>query len=345
MEFTAKIIAEFLKGEVVGDSGIVVSNVSKIEEGKPGTLTFLANPKYTEYIYTTQASIVLVGKDFHPIKDISATLIKVENPYQALASLLQLQESSKPEKSGISSQAFLDASARYGETLYLGAFAFVDKDVILGSHVKIYPQVYLGEKVEIGDHTIVYPGAKIYEGCKIGENCIIHAGAVIGSDGFGFAPDAANDYKKVPQIGNVVLKDFVEVGANTTIDRATLGSTVIEKGVKLDNLVQIAHNVKVGENTVMAAQSGVAGSTTIGRDCMFGGQVGITGHVKIADKVKAAAQSGIASGIKQEELIVMGAPAYSLPEYQRSYIYFRKLPSLVSRLEQMEKKLMDFENK
>jgi len=343
IEFTAKTIAEFLKGEIIGDPETSVSDISKIEEGEMGSLTFLDNPKYTDFVYTTHASIIIVKKDFVPVKDISATLIRVENPYQAIASLLQLHESAKSVKTGVSEHAFLDKTTRYGEDLYLGAFTYVEKNVTLGNHVKIYPQVYVGEEVEIGDNTVIYPGVKIYNGCKIGKNCIIHAGAVVGSDGFGFAPDEHNDYKKVPQIGNVILHDFVEIGANTTVDRATMGSTVISKGVKLDNLVQIAHNVRVGENTVIAAQTGIAGSTKIGRDCMFGGQVGITGHVEIAEKVKAAAQSGIASGIKKEGLIVQGAPAFSLPEYQRSYVYFRKLPSLVARLDQLEKKLRELE--
>lgn len=341
MKFSVKTIAKFLKGEIVGDPNITVDNFSKIEEGLPGTLSFLANPKYTEFIYKTKASVVIVNRSFTPTRKIKPTLIKVDDAYQAIAALLELQETARPEKLGISSLAFMDSSVKYGKSFYLGEFAYIGKDVHIGDHVKIYPHVYIGEKVQIKDHSIIYPGVKIYDDCIIGKNAIIHAGAVIGSDGFGFAPGSSNDYKKVPQTGNVILNDNVEIGANTTIDRATMGSTIIGKGVKLDNLVQIAHNVNVGDNTVMAAQSGIAGSTKVGRDCMFGGQVGITGHVEIADKVKAAAQSGIAAAIRKEGLVVQGSPSYSLIDYQRSYVYYKKLPSLVARLEALEKKILE----
>ena len=337
MEFSAQTIAEFLKGEIVGDPDATVHGVAKIEEATAGTLSFLSNPKYHDFAYTTQATILIVNRDFEPTKKIHATLIRVDDAYQALAALLQFQESMKPQKVGIHERSVIEDSTVYGEAIYVGACAYIGENCKLGNHVKIYPQAYIGDRVEIGDHTVIYPGVKIYHECRIGSHCVIHAGAVIGSDGFGFAPDTENLYNKVPQVGNVVIADRVEVGANTTIDRATMGSTIIHRGAKLDNLIQIAHNVEVGENTVMAAQTGIAGSTKIGKNCMFGGQVGITGHVKIADGVKAAAQSGIASGIKEEGMVVMGAPAYGLKDYNRSYVYFRKLPGLVSRLEALEK--------
>ena len=337
MEFSAQTIAEYVNGEIVGNPDIKIHDVAKIEEASEGTLTFLANPKYQEFVYTTKASVLIVNRDFEPQQRIHSTLIKVDDPYQALAKLLQLRESMKPQKTGVHGQSFIEDSTTYGDAIYVGAFAYIGENCKLGDHVKIYPQVYIGDHVEIGDHTIIYPGAKIYHECKIGSHCVIHSGAVIGSDGFGFAPNTENDFSKIPQIGNVILSDHVEVGANTTIDRATMGSTLIKKGAKLDNLIQIAHNVEVGENTVMAAQTGIAGSTKIGKNCMFGGQVGIIGHIKIADHVKAAAQSGIASGIKDEGLVVMGAPAYGAKDYNRSYVYFRKLPSIVSRLESIER--------
>lgn len=340
MEFSARTIAEFLKGEIIGDPEVQVSGVAKIEEATEGTLSFYSNPRYEAFVYTTKASILIVNRDFEPSKEVRATLIKVDDAYQALASLLQLQESMKPQKTGIHVHSAIEDSTQYGEAIYVGAYAYIGEHCKLGHHVKVYPQVYIGDHVEIGDHTVIYPGAKIYHGCKIGSHCVIHSGAVIGSDGFGFAPSSENNYNKIPQVGNVILHDYVEVGANTTIDRATMGSTVIRKGAKLDNLIQIGHNVEVGENTVMAAQTGIAGSTKIGKNCMFGGQVGITGHVSIADNVKAAAQSGIAAGIKEEGLIVMGAPAYGVKDYNRSYVYFRKLPGIVARLEAVEKSIL-----
>ncbi len=337
MEFTARSIAEFLKGEIVGDPDTKVSGVAKIEEGVEGSLSFLANPKYAGFAYTTKASILIVNEDFQPTKEVSATMIKVKDAYQAIARLLQLQESMKPKKTGVHPQSVIEDSTNYGGELYLGAHAYVGENCKIGNNVKIYPQVYIGDNVEIGDDCIFFPGVKVYQDCKIGSNCIIHAGAVIGSDGFGFAPDADNDYNKIPQIGNVILNDRVEIGANTTIDRATLGSTVLGKGVKLDNLIQIAHNVEIGTNTVMAAQSGVAGSTKIGKDCMFGGQVGITGHITVANGIKVGAQAGIAASIKEEGVILLGSPVLKIGDYNRSYVYFKKLPALVKRLERLEK--------
>ena len=344
MEFTAKAVAEFLKGEVIGNPDIKVNNVSKIEEGTTGTLSFLANPKYEEYVYSSEASIIIVNRNFNPAKKTKATLIKVEDAYQAIASLLQLQESMIPEKIGIHGQSWIEKSVEYGKDLYVGAFSYIGENCKLGDQVKIYPQVYVGDNVEIGDGTVIYPGTRIYHGCKIGKNCNIHSGAVIGSDGFGFAPDSVRDYKKIPQVGNVILEDNVEIGSNTTIDRATMGSTIIKKGVKLDNLIQIAHNVVVGENTVMAAQTGIAGSTKIGKECMFGGQVGIIGHLEIADKVKIGAQAGIGNNVV-EGSILLGSPAFSISDYNRSYVYFRKLPSLVARIEELEQQLSELKSK
>lgn len=307
MELSAQQIADFLGGTVDGNPEVKVSNFSKIEEGQPGTLTFLANPKYEHYIYNTEASIVLVNNDFSPAEQVTATLVKVENAYSALAMLLNLVEQSKPKKTGVSSTAFIAASATLGDDCFVGNFAYIGENVRLGKNCLIYPNTYIGDNVTIGDNCILYPHTTIYNGCKIGNNCILHAGSVIGSDGFGFAPEGEN-YKKIPQLGNVVLKDNVEVGANTTIDRAVMGSTIIHKGVKLDNLVQIAHNVEVGENTVMAAQVGIAGSVKIGSHCMFGGQVGLAGHIHIADHVVFGAQAGVISDIKEAKT-VLGAPA------------------------------------
>lgn len=340
MEFTANQIAEFLKGEVKGNGEIKVSNVSKIEEGKPGTLAFLANAKYQPYIYTTKASIVLVNKTFVADKPISATLILVDNAYESFASLLELvAETMFDEKTGIEQPSFLHNTAKHGSDFYLGAFAYVGKNVKIGNNVKIYPQAYIGDNVQIGDNTTIFAGAKIYFNCVLGNNVTIHAGVVIGADGFGFAPTDTANYKKIPQIGNVLIEDFVEIGSNTTIDRATMGSTIIRKGVKLDNLIQIGHNVEIGENTVMAAQTGIAGSTKIGKNCMFGGQVGVSGHISIADEVKATAMAGIASTISEKGKIVMGAPAFDIRDFKRSYIVQRNLPELSRKIRSLEKEI------
>ncbi len=341
MEFTAKAVAEFLKGEIVGDPEIKVNKVTKIEEGTVGSLSFLANPKYEEYIYDSEASIVIVNKDFIPSRKVNCTLIKVEDAYHAIAALLQLQESAKPVKVGEHPRSFREESSTVGEGLYMGAFSYVGTDCKIGNKVKIYPQVFIGDNVEIGDNTIIYPGVKIYQDCKIGNNCILHAGVVIGGDGFGFAPNSGNDYDKIPQVGNVVLEDSVEVGANSTIDRATMGSTLIKKGVKLDNLIQIGHNVTIGENTVMAALTGVAGSVKIGRDCMFGGQVGIAGHIEIADEVKMAAKSAVAKSIKKKGAILQGVPAFDIMGFNKSYVYFKNLPKLADRITKLEKKNLE----
>jgi UDP-3-O-[3-hydroxymyristoyl] glucosamine N-acyltransferase len=337
MEFTAQQISQLINGVLEGDPHVIVRDVSKIEEGKPETLTFLSNPKYAPYLYTTQASVVIVNKDFVPEQPVTATLIRVEDAYQALAKLLQMYQASQPRKTGIEQPSFVSASARVGEFVYVGAFAYVGEHVKIGNNVQIYPQTYIGDGVEIKDNTIIYSGVKIYKGCKIGANCVIHSGAVIGSDGFGFAPNADGKFEKIPQIGIVILEDDVEVGSNTTIDRGTMGATLVRQGVKLDNLIMIAHNVEVGENSVMAAQTGIAGSTKIGKNVMFGGQVGVAGHLKVADGVKAAAQTGIAGHIKEAGMVIMGSPALPVMQFNKSYVVFRSLPDLKSRIEKLEK--------
>ncbi|PWD99194.1 UDP-3-O-(3-hydroxymyristoyl)glucosamine N-acyltransferase [Marinilabilia rubra] len=341
MEFTAQQIAELIQGEIEGNAEQVIRDVSKIEEGRRETLTFLANPKYEHHIYNTDASVVIVNKSFTPEKPIKATLIKVEDAYQALAKLLQMYESSLPKKTGIEQPSFIADDAQIGDFVYVGAFAYISEKTKIGKNTQIWPGAFIGEGVEIGDDTIVYSGAKIYKHCKVGNNCIIHSGAVIGSDGFGFAPGPDGDYQKIPQVGNVILEDLVEIGANTTIDRATMGSTIIRRGAKLDNLVQIAHNVEVGANTVIAAQTGVAGSTKIGKNCMFGGQVGIAGHIKVADGTKLAAQTGVGGAIKKEGTTLMGSPAFNAMEYNKSYVIFRKLPDIYKQLQELKKKITE----
>ena len=338
MNFTASLIAEFLKGSVEGNPEATVTDVSKIEEGRAGTLSFLANPKYEKYIYDTESSIVIVNEDFKAQKSVAATLIRVQNAYESFAALLRLYQESKPKKSGISQQASISESATLGQDMYVGEFTVVSDGVSLGDHVQLYPQVYVGDGVSIGEGSILYPGVKIYEGCVIGAHCVIHAGAIIGADGFGFAANQENNYEKVPQLGKVILEDHVEIGANTTVDRSTMGATVLRKGVKLDNLIMIAHNVEVGENTVIAAQSGISGSAKVGKNCMFGGQVGLTGHIAIADGVKIAAQSGITKDIKDEGIVIQGSPAFEFGPYQRSYALFRNLPKLMGQINELEKK-------
>ncbi len=341
MEFTAIQIASLLGGTVEGDAEVKVSNLSKIEEGKPGTLSFLANPKYTSYLYQTEASIVIVSDDFKPEKGFTCTLIRVPDAYSAFASLLEIYQKFKNNKTGISSLSFIGEGTEYGSVFYAGEFAVVGENVKIGKNVKIYPQAFVGDDTQIGDDTTIYAGAKIYAGMVIGNHCTIHSGAVIGSDGFGFAPQSDNQYKKVPQTGNVILEDYVEIGANTTVDRATLGSTIIRKGVKLDNLIQIAHNVEIGENTVMAAQTGVSGSTKIGRDCMFGGQVGLAGHITVADGVKLAAQSGVGSNLREKDQTWMGSPVVPIQEYKRTYIHLRRLDQLNKRVQDLENRLKE----
>lgn len=344
MEFSAQQIAAFLNGTVEGDPEVKVSNFSKIEEGRPGTLTFLANPKYEHYIYQTAASIVLVNNDFTPAEPVPATMIRVENAYAALAILLNVVEQQKQkQQSGVDSTAFVAHTAVIDESCYVGNFAYIGENAKVGKNCRIYPQAYIGDNVTIGDNTIVYPHVTIYENCRIGNRCIIHAGAVIGSDGFGFAPEGET-YKKIPQLGNVILEDDVEIGANTTIDRAVMDSTIIRRGVKLDNLIQIAHNVEVGENTVMAAQVGIAGSTKVGKHCMFGGQVGLAGHIKIADHVNFGAQSGVISDIK-ESTTVLGAPAIQAKSFMRSSAIFGRLPEMYRTMGQMQREIEELKKK
>ncbi len=339
MKFTAGQVAELINGKVEGNKDAVITNVSKIEEGKPETLTFLANPKYTHYLYTTQAEVVIINDSFVAEQEVKATLIRVPDAYKALAQLLEMYEQSQPKKSGIEQPSFVDSSATLGDFVYVGAFAYIGENVKIGNNVQIYPQAFVGDNVSIGDNSIIYAGAKIYKHCRIGDNCIVHAGAVIGSDGFGFAPDENNEYKKIAQIGNVILEDNVEVGANCTLDRATMGSTIIRKGAKLDNLIQIAHNVEVGENTVLAAQAGIAGSAKIGKNCMFGGQVGIAGHISIADNTKIGAQAGVGGSIKKEGQVLMGSPVIDVKQFYKSSVIFRRLPELKTQLDQLQKEI------
>jgi len=345
MVFTAKQIAEFLDGKVIGNNNAEVTSISKIEEGRKGSLSFIANIKYENYLYTTQSSIVLVNNSLEIKKEVATTIIKVDDAYKSFASLLDLYQQAKPQKIGIDKMSSVDKTAQVGNDIYIGAYTVISKNSKIGKNSKIYPQVYIGDNVEIGDNTIIYPGVKIYEECKIGNNCIIHSGCIIGADGFGFAPQTEDEHKKVPQIGNVILEDFVEIGANTTIDRATIGSTIIHKGAKLDNLVQIAHNVEVGEKTFMAALSGISGSTKIGKNCMIGGQVGFNGHIRIADGVKIGAQTGIQSTINNENTMWQGSPAIPLREFQRATIMFKKLPELRQEIRELKKEIENLKNK
>lgn len=337
MEFTAATIAGFLKGEIVGNPDIKVNTVAKIEEGHEGALSFLANLKYEHYLYTTKSSIVLVNKSFVPSEKVDSTLIKVDNAYEAFASLLRLVDQARPRKKGIHPTAIIETTATIGADVFIGPYAYIGENCIVGDGCSVYPHVYIGDNTRIGENSILNPGVKIYHDCLIGEGCIIHAGSVIGSDGFGFAPQSDNEYMKIPQLGNVILEDHVEIGANVTIDRATMGSTIIRRGVKLDNLIQIGHNVEVGENTVMAAQTGIAGSTKVGKNCMFGGQVGIGGHIRIADGTKIGAQAGIISNIKEENTILQGSPAIEIKQFMKSSVVFKKLPELKTKVETLEK--------
>jgi UDP-3-O-[3-hydroxymyristoyl] glucosamine N-acyltransferase len=338
MEFTAQLIANYLKGDIEGNSNETVYDISRIEEGKKGTLAFLANSKYEKYLYDTQASIVLVNRSLVLEKKVSATLIRVDDAYQAFASLLNLYSSSLPQKKGIDTQCFIHESASVGNDCYIGAFAYIGENVTIGNNVKIYPQVYVGDKVIVGDNTTLYPGVKIYNDCHVGRNCIIHASTVVGSDGFGFAP-ATGSYQKIPQLGNVIIEDDVEIGSNVSIDRSTMGSTVIRKGTKIDNLIQIAHNVEVGENTVICAQSGIAGSAKVGNNVMIGAQAGVIGHITVADNVKIGAQSGVSHSLTNEGEIVLGSPAYNIRDTKKSLIIIKKLPELYAKVLEMEKEL------
>lgn len=339
MEFTAQQIADLLSGTIEGDANVKVNRLAKIEEGDAGSLTFLANKKYEEFIYKTQASLVVVDADFVPEFPVHATLIRVEDAYKSFAVLLDTYNKISQNKAGKEEPHTIAASSTIGSNPYIGAFTYIGENTRIGDNVKLYPGVYIGDNVSIGNNTTLFSGVKVYSECKIGSDCRIHSGVVIGGDGFGFAPQDDANYVKVAQIGNVIIEDHVEIGSNTTIDRATLGSTIIGKGVKLDNLIQVAHNVEIGEHTVIAAQTGIAGSTKIGRFCMIGGQVGIVGHLVIADKVKIAAQSGIGSSITKEGEIVQGSPAFGIGDYKKSYVGFRKLPEILSKIEELEKLL------
>ncbi len=337
MEFTAAQIAHILSGEIIGDTNAVVRGLSKIEEGTSGTLSFLANPKYEEYIYNTQSSICIVNKTFAAQKELPATLtlVKVEDAYACFAKLLEAYSQFKRRKPAIEQPSFVAESATIGSDLYLGAFAYIGNNAKIGNNVQIYPNAYIGENVVIGDNTTIFAGVKIYDDCKIGANCTLHAGAVVGSDGFGFAPNEQGEYSKVPQIGNVIIEDNVEIGANTTIDCATMGSTYIRKGVKIDNLVQIAHNVEIGKNTALASQVGVAGSAKIGERVQVGGQAGIAGHLHIADGTQIVAQSGVPNTVKQQG-VLMGSPAIPIDDFKKSYFGFRKLPYILKKLQELE---------
>jgi UDP-3-O-[3-hydroxymyristoyl] glucosamine N-acyltransferase len=345
MEFTAAMIAGILNGTVEGDPQTKLNTVARIEEGRPGALTFLSNPKYEPYLYTTGASAVLVKNDFTPTKAVAVTLIRVDDPYQALARLLAFYEQAKPAKKGIHSTAVIDEKARVGKDVFIGAYAVISENTMVGDGCSIHPQVFIGENVTIGTNCTLHPGVKIYRDCIIGNNCIIHAGAVIGADGFGFAPVTDANFMKIPQIGNVIIGDNVEIGSNTCVDRATMGSTVISNGVKLDNLIQVGHNVEIGENTVIAAQSGLAGSTRVGRNCMFGGQVGLAGHLSIADGCKIGAQSGVMSTVSEENTVLLGYPATDSKQFLRSVAYIRKLPELSSRIDTISKTVDSLKNR
>jgi len=336
LEFTAQQIADILEGDVVGDADIKVSKLAKIEEGVKGALTFLANPKYTSFIYSTKASITIVNRSFEPEEPVSTTLIKVDDAYKSFSKLLEYYNQVKLNKIGVEQPSFIAESAKYGESIYVGAFSYVGENVTIGDNVKIFPNSYIGDNVKIGDNTIVFAGSKIYSECIIGNHCVINSGAIIGADGFGFAPNENGEYQKVPQTGNVILEDFVDIGAATTIDRATLGSTIIRRGVKLDNQIQIAHNVEIGKNTVIAAQTGIAGSTKIGENCQIGGQVGIVGHIIIGNNVRIQAQSGIGRNVKDNE-VLQGSPALAYGDYNKSYVHFKNLPKIIKKLNDIEK--------
>jgi UDP-3-O-[3-hydroxymyristoyl] glucosamine N-acyltransferase len=345
MEFTAATIAGFLKGEIEGNADIKVNTIAKIEEGQTGALSFLSNPKYEHYLYITKSSVVLVNKSFVPAQKVEATLIKVENAYEAFASLLRLVDQARPRKKGIHATAIIESTAKIGSDVFIGPYAYIGEKCIIGDGCSIYPHVYIGDNTKLANNCTINPGVKIYHDCILGEGCTIHAGTVIGSDGFGFAPQSESEFMKIPQLGNVVLEDHVEIGANVTIDRATMGSTFIRKGVKLDNLIQIGHNVEVGENTVMAAQTGISGSTKIGKNCMFGGQVGLSGHLKIANGTKIGAQGGILGDVKEENTTIIGSPAIELRQFLKSSVLFKRLPEMKLKIDSIEKEIESLKKK
>ena len=338
MKFTAAQIAGILEGEVEGNPEVVVSKLSKIEEGIPESLSFLSNPKYTQYIYTTKASAVIVDKNFKAENEINTTLIRVDDAYKSFSKLLEYYNQVKMNKTGIEQPVFISESANHGENIYIGAFAYISDNVKIGDNVKIYPNVYIGDNVIIANNVTLFSGAKIYSDTQIGNNCVIHSSAILGADGFGFSPNEKGEFIKVPQTGNVIIEENVDIGAATSIDRATLGSTIIRKGVKLDNQIQIAHNVEIGKNTVIAAQTGIAGSTKIGENCMIGGQVGIVGHITIGNNVRIQAQSGIGRNVKDNETL-QGSPAFTYNDYNKSYVHFKNLPKIINRLNTIEKNI------
>lgn len=340
MKFSAEQIAGIINGTVEGNPSVVVNTLSKIEEGTNGSLSFLANPKYEEHIYKTNSSICIVNTTFVPSNPLpgSLTLIKVEDAYACFAKLLEFYDTLQKEEPRIEPNSYIDETAKVGDNVYIGASSYIGKNSTIGNDVAIHPNVTIGPNVTVGDGTIIYPGATVYRECVIGKYCVIHSGAVIGADGFGFAPNEKGEFQKIPQIGNVILEDYVDIGANSTIDRATMGSTLIRRGAKIDNLVQIGHNVEVGMNTAMAAQTGIAGSTKVGNNVLIGGQVGMAGHLKIGDRVRIAAQSGIGSNIK-DDTKMMGSPAFDSEDYKKSYLGFRRLPMILTRLKAIEDKL------
>ena len=340
MKFTAAQIAGILEGEVEGNPEVEVSKLSKIEEGIPESLSFLSNPKYTQYIYTTKASAVIVDKNFKAENEINTTLIRVDDAYKSFSKLLEYYNQVKMNKTGIEQPVFISESANYGKNIYIGAFAYISDNVKIGDNVKIYPNVYIGDNVIIANNVTLFSGAKIYSDTQIGDNCVIHSSAILGADGFGFSPNEKGEFIKVPQTGNVIIEENVDIGAATSIDRATLGSTIIRKGVKLDNQIQIAHNVEIGKNTVIAAQSGIAGSTKIGENCMIGGQVGIAGHLSIGNNVRIQAQSGIGRNVNDNETL-QGSPAFTYNDYNKSYVHFKNLPKIIHRLTTIEKNITD----
>jgi UDP-3-O-[3-hydroxymyristoyl] glucosamine N-acyltransferase len=339
MEFNAATIAGFLKGDIVGDPDIKVNTIARIEEGHPGALSFLANPRYEHYLYTTESSIVLVNRSFVASAKVNATLIKVEDAYKSFAALLQMVDQARPRKKGVHDTAIIEATASVGKNVYIGPYVYIGENCTIGDDCSLYPHVYIGDNTRIGKKCTLNPGVKIYHDCIIGENCTIHAGTVIGSDGFGFAPQSDNEFMKIPQLGNVVIEDNVEIGSNVCIDRATMGSTMIRRGVKLDNLIQIGHNVEIGENTVMAGQTGISGSCKVGRNCMFGGQVGLAGHLKVADGTKIGAQSGIPGDIKKENSVLLGYPAIDVRDFMKSSVVFKKLPEMWKKIGDLEKQV------
>lgn len=340
MEFTIQQIAEVLGGQVIGDAETKIHTAATIEEGKKGAISFLANLKYEDFLYTTQSSVVLINKDFTPKTKVNTNLIVVDDAYVAFSTLLEMYNKVRnPEKFGIEQPSFISDSTTLGEDIYVGAFAYIGKNVTIAKGVKIYPQVYIGDNCIIGENTLIYAGAKVHHDTEIGKNCTLHAGSVIGADGFGFAPEADGTYKTIPQLGNVCLKDNVSIGANATVDRATTGTTLLAEGVKIDNFVQIAHNVKIGKNTVIAAHAGISGSTEVGENCVIAGQVGMVGHIKIANKTTIGAQAGIVRAVKEEGTVLLGSPAIDISNARKSFVVFKKLPELQKQVRQLEKAL------